>query len=790
MTPAPGNAPVPARRPWSWWLGQAGLYALLAASIFRLPVAPDIGLDASWQMTLGYAANLGLQHGRDLVFTYGPLGHHMTSVYTGGGLGVQLAWQAVSALVIAAGLYAFGRRLTGWRQVGYYLFLLWFGMMYVDAMQMCIITIFSLMLLQPSRRPDLRLGGVAALFAVLSLVKFTHFMICGVLVVLLAAYFLLTQNRRAAGLLAGVFLGVFLGGWLLCGQALGNLPAYLYYSLQLSLGYSGAMSLYEDGGTLALGLVAAAGAAGYLALYFLSAADRLRAGAVVLMTSASLFMNWKHGFTRADGHVLAHYVSVLLLAATYPVLTLDDGRWGRAKGALLAVAALACFAGIQGISGSSTTEAPAFWNDRLRDTADALLDLPGYQARLNAALEDTTRLVDRPGLRGFVGRETVDHLGNDQAVAVLNRFNYRPRPAIQSYATYTPALNRLDESFYRSDRGPRFVLQRYGSIDDRPPALDDSLTQKLLYQDYDYVMEEGGVLLWERPARLPPPDADGEKTVLSKPVAFGERVVVPDTGDQPIWATVRVNQNLAGRIRQLLYKPPILRLQFEDDRGEVHDTRLVGPMGEAGFILQPFFPGGDDLIAYQNGAPARKVRWFSVSVMAGGEPYYDDTIAVELRTIRAFKRASRGLQPDAPWRFRMMNRPPDRLHANAPAVDTFLDGEHLLQMHPPSAMEWDITAPVSSLRASFGFISPGAYERPDGTDGVDFIVEWQGADGRVERLASRFLDPKHRPADRPRQTLVVDLGGRHDGKLRLRTAAGPTGNTSFGWTYWTAIEIQ
>lgn len=119
-----------------------------------------------------------------------------------------------------------------------------------------------------------------------------------------------------------------------------------------------------------------------------------------------------------------------------------------------------------------------------------------------------------------------------------------------------------------------------------------------------------------------------------------------------------------------------------------------------------------------------------------------------------------------------------------------MGGEHLLQMHPPSLMEFDITAPVTSLRAGIGFLSPGAYERAEGTDGVDFIVEWVHADGRVERLGSRFLDPKHRPGDRPRQTLVVDLGGRHDGKLRLRTAAGPTGNTAFGWTYWTALEIK
>ena len=163
---------------------------------------------------------------------------------------------------------------------------------------------------------------------------------------------------------------------------------------------------------------------------------------------------------------------------------------------------------------------------------------------------------------------------------------------------------------------------------------------------------------------------------------------------------------------------------------------------------------------------------------------------MELRTLRPFKRASHGLQPDTPWRFRMMNRTPSRLVTTVPAIDTFMEGEHRLQMHPPSLMEFTITAPVTSLRAKIGFLSPGAWERADGTDGVDFIVEWVDASGRVVPLGSRFLDPKRHAEDRAAQIIVVDLGGRHDGKLRLRTAAGPTGNAAFGWTYWTALEIK
>jgi hypothetical protein len=264
---------------------------------------------------------------------------------------------------------------------------------------------------------------------------------------------------------------------------------------------------------------------------------------------------------------------------------------------------------------------------------------------------------------------------------------------------------------------------------------------------------------------------------------------VPHPGPNPQWASIRIEQNLLGRVRQFLYKPPTLRIQLGDDQGGVHDLLFVRAMGETGFILQPFFAGGADLIAFQQGRNPPNIIWFKLETMPGGEAYYRDAIHVELQLIRPFTRASHGLQPSTPGRFRMMNRVPARLSAAAPALDTFIRGEHLLQMHAPSVMEFDITEPVTSLRAGIGFLD-GAYNGPDGTEGVNFIVEWQGAGGRVERLGARFLDPKRRATDRGRQILEVDLGGRHDGKLRLRTEPGPSGNASFAWSYWTALEIK
>ena len=206
----------------SWWVGQIALFALLWASLLRLPTPPSTDLDPSWQMAMGYAAHHDLQHGRDIVFTYGPLGYYFrSSSYMGELFGPYLTWQILSNLVIAAVFYAFGRTLSLRRQALYYAYLFCFGTGFADAMHMNLIAILALVLLR--RREAQRPGWLAAaagIMAVLSLVKFTNLMLCVFVVGALAVYYLLQRQRTAAAVLLGGFVAVFLAGWFGCGGSL------------------------------------------------------------------------------------------------------------------------------------------------------------------------------------------------------------------------------------------------------------------------------------------------------------------------------------------------------------------------------------------------------------------------------------------------------------------------------------------------------------------------------------------------------------------------------------------
>jgi len=81
----------------------SAFFLLAFLSVFSLSgtFLPFLELTASWQAVLEYAAKSKLQFGRDIVFTYGPLGY-LGTIYSQGHLAVQriafaLAWAALTA---------------------------------------------------------------------------------------------------------------------------------------------------------------------------------------------------------------------------------------------------------------------------------------------------------------------------------------------------------------------------------------------------------------------------------------------------------------------------------------------------------------------------------------------------------------------------------------------------------------------------------------------------------------------------------------------------------------------
>lgn len=769
-------------RPALWWAERLLMPVAVWLALIKFPHEPGIGLDDSWRMMLSRAVTEGWGHGRDIVFTYGPLGHLMALTYNGQHFYAFILWQLLSNLLFAWIICRFALRLTGVRRAFFYAYLLLLGTIYIDAMQMVQISILAFMLLQnePRRHGWTLLAGTA--FGVFALIKFTNLMLCGFVTVVVAALWLQRRRASEAATLAGAFVVTFLGLWLALGQTLSALPSFLRLGLEVSMGYVEGMAVYEAPAMFACGAGALVALVVYALLYLFSQRDRLLAFASALVLGAVTFLNWKHGFVRADGHVLAHFVICLMTVTSFPALTQDEGRWLLPKQAALLVAAACSLSGVWQIAPHMLTLAPAWFNRRLHDTVAIITDLPGHHQRFNRQLDQLRSRVPHEALRQRLAGAPVDHMGDDQAYSLVNGLNLRPRPALQGYTVYTEALNRLDEAFYFGPRAPKFVLSRFTTIDGRLMTQDDSLALRHVFQNYEYRFESGGLLLFERTAQpVVAPEAGLPPVTLS--TRLGEAVSVPDFGGRPVWAFVRVRPTLAGQLRKFLYKLPHLYLRTTDQRGRAEDFLLVRQIaGTTGFILNPLLTNASDVLAFQNEENPRRVASFRVEAMPGGAGWFRSEVEIEFRALNPFEQSMLKRRRHVDDGLPMFNRKVVRAAALAPMTEIADQGRSSLMLHAPGFLEFETTAADRIFEFDFGIMS-GAYTNGNTTDGVRFSVEWQDATGATRTLFSRTLTPMTEPAHRAAQHTSIDLSGLGAGRLTVRTDPGPAGNAQCDWAY-------
>lgn len=75
-----------------------------------------------------------------------------------------------------------------------------------------------------------------------------------------------------------------------------------------------------------------------------------------------------------------------------------------------------------------------------------------------------------------IGLDTFDILGHDQyLLAGLPTRPWAPRPVMQSYSAYSPRLADMNLQHLLSPAGPRQLIVRLATLDNRLPAFDEAL---------------------------------------------------------------------------------------------------------------------------------------------------------------------------------------------------------------------------------------------------------------------------------------------------------------------------
>jgi hypothetical protein len=294
-----------------------------------LPVALGTGFDASWEIGLNRAHAQGLVAGRELVFTYGPLGYLLTP--EPGYASSPAALIYVLSFWLAT-VYALIRlaQLVESRAAGLGAILLLTLSVLVDQGNSRITALIALTLvcLCHSRWRYVEAAGLGVMAGVTFLTKFNEG-VEGIALFAIAMWAIVARDWRSQRVGAGAILAAASLPasvailFAMAGGPLSALPAFVSNSVQIAMGYTDAMSL--DGpawqpiaGAVGVALVLLVG------LWLTRQRDAAGLWPAVAAASVAAFLAFKWSMVRQDAYHAARLEIRIALAAFVSAVERED----------------------------------------------------------------------------------------------------------------------------------------------------------------------------------------------------------------------------------------------------------------------------------------------------------------------------------------------------------------------------------------------------------------------------------------------------------------------------------
>jgi hypothetical protein len=436
-------------------------------------IAPGTGPDYSWMAGLFMAHSEGLLFGRDLFFTYGPLGFlevpvlydphlwvpaFVYQLLVHGALAISLLWVARRALPLPAALAACYLTLVS-ATFGAAAVLLAFLWCFVAVQGSC-----------PPRLRRNALRGVALLVAIELLGK-QNYGLTALALVLVAAFSVPERRRLLPQVVAISGLGYLLL-WIASGQSVSLLPDFAVRQWEIVAGYSSAMpaDILAHSGEIPAALAGIALLLAAVASSVRSEAWAARMGAL-LIAALFCFASFKQGFVRHSSGNTPEFFAVLAAAGVVVGVRLAE-ETRRVVAAALVVPLLAILVAVTPGSSISRTLDPGPHVDVLAYDLRALAS----QARRDQIVAESRKWMKQTygldaGFLRAIGERSIQIEPFEASAAWVYELNWKPLPTLQGYAAYTPSLDRLNSRALAAGLAPELVL-RHRSLEPAEAGVD------------------------------------------------------------------------------------------------------------------------------------------------------------------------------------------------------------------------------------------------------------------------------------------------------------------------------
>jgi hypothetical protein len=612
-------------------LGKAIGYALIITVIFTVfvpffPEMPSVSLDPSWKLGMNQAVAQGLTFGQEMIFTFGPYSSIYTQAYHPATDRLMMAGSLYLAVVYCVCFVSLMRNVN-WAWIFSYCTVL-SGVIYSrDALLFSVPLLIALSVYKTQFSQDrypiksnwqiLYVAFIFSALGLLPLIKGSLIILCGSVAVLCALFFLLIKKTFPAMLciIAPLLSIVFF--WILIGQHPAALPQYFSNMLLIITGYTEAMAL--DGLRFEIQLYVFFSALLLLAILSHRHISRNNRTFIFLLYAIYLFISYKAGFVRDDNtHALISVDAILISALLLPFILKD-----RIFIYLILMMSLV----LVGVAKYYVEKPIDFFADQATatyiNTWDGICNrirIPDWpRSEYENNLRSIRKAVNFPALDG-----TVDIYSYDQTDLIASKMPWSPRPVLQSYSAYTPALADINQKHLTGANAPENIIFRMQPIDGRLPSLEDGPSWPSIMKNYHSTQYKNSFLFFKKNTNINQPV--NQIRLLTASHRFGETVQLPYTR-QPLFVRLEIRLSLAGRIANIVHKPNQLAIRLDLINGEHKQYRMIAEMAESVFLLSPLVEDTDEfklLMEQSELLNFKKVKSISITTIDGDTTLWEN----------------------------------------------------------------------------------------------------------------------------------------------------------------------
>ena len=549
--------------------------------VYRLE---NVSLDPSWRYFLNIAMPEGIKFGRDVFFTYGPLGYlcYLMKLPDNGAF----YWFGVSVWIAVIGMqaYLFWRIYRLYREGEIDLWA-------VMASFSCLVAAYVM-----PERDNYLLFTLILSAAVYSYgAKYVRAIPNFILVLMFFGKF----STFTSGLAFLVFYTIFellfkkkKGCLLLCVPGIVAMPClYLLYCPSLKSLYEYVVGIFRisDGWMQSAQWdqvltgreirILAAIMVFYVILVLLSLWINYKRSAVILACSVSMFFVYKYATTR-HGLIPGLWLFSLLFAVV--VLSLDwKGLHARCR-ARNRIAGLISFFWLAAVCGTGILQANAMHGsfgeicEQLRERRYTWTHL--QENSVSEMVKEESRLPQEVLERIGESSVTVYPWRNGYG-AVYEELNMVYYPSVQNVNEFIPWLDRKVADWFLSGQAADFIILSDETIDDHIKYLDNPLTWQAIKSRYQIALIQEDICLLERKGSGELPQLS---LLASEEYKLADRIECPQ---EARYAKIYLKLSTAGKWKKLFWHVGVTNMLLEYEDGSTTYGRAIVPNLVSGFEL-------------------------------------------------------------------------------------------------------------------------------------------------------------------------------------------------------------